>query len=141
MPIRRCTEQTRGTLEEFYREISDREGHALLDPGKGMLALIDIINQLFQETMIYGLTSHYRLILKNTDEPARYGDYVIISSHTTDSYFFEYLLPATKSPWEFAYVRGEANSLEQAKKYLLIAMRESEGWINNLEIEQALNSL
>lgn len=121
-------------------EISEREGHQLLDPSKGMLALIAIINRLFKETTIWGLTSHYRLILKNTDESARYGDFVIISSHNTDSYFFEYLLPEAKSPWEFAYVRGEATSLKQAKDYLLIAMRESGGWSDNAELWNLLHA-
>lgn len=43
-------------------------------------------------------------------------------------YHFEYLVPKDKQPAENAYVRGQANDLEEAKKYLLIAMHKCGGW-------------
>jgi hypothetical protein len=55
--------------------------------------------------------------------------------------YFEYLMPAEKAPWPGATVRGTAGSLAEAKKYLLIAMKESGGWPNNRELEQQLREI
>ncbi|NRB61676.1 MAG: hypothetical protein HRU40_01370, partial [Saprospiraceae bacterium] len=55
--------------------------------------------------------------------------------------YIEYLIPENKQPWEHAMVRGEAKSLEEAKKFLLIAMKKSEGWKGNLELERLLNDV
>jgi len=35
-------------------------------------------------------------------------------------------------------VRGEAKSIKEAKKFLLIAMKECQGWKGNLELERLL---
>jgi hypothetical protein len=84
-----------------------------------------------------GLTSHSRLILQSADDSASEW-YVTINSIGPDYYFFEYLLPANRRPWRNAQVRGEAQSLADAEKYLLIAMRESEGWVGNEELNKLL---
>ncbi|GAB4048698.1 hypothetical protein [Spirosoma litoris] len=137
MPIKRCSEQKRCTLEEFYIELSETSANAYVDVGKAMLAFVDLINDTFKETLIWGLTSHARLILQTKDDSAA-DSLVVISNIGTKEYYFEYLIPADKRPWKYAYVRGEAYSLAEAKKYLLIAMRESEGWIDNAELRQLL---
>lgn len=55
-----------------------------------------------------------------------------------DAYQLEYLLPASKRPWEQAFVQGQSQSLAETKQYLLIAMRESEGWVGNQAFEAVL---
>jgi hypothetical protein len=50
-------------------------------------------------------------------------------------------MPAHKAPWPYATVQGTPNSLEEAKKYLLIAMNESEGWKENLELRQFISEI
>ena len=102
-----------------------------------MLRLIDVINGLFKQTQIWGLTSHARLILQNTDDSAT-GSYVTISSSGQNYYHVEYLLPVDKQPWSYAQVSGQAQSLTEAENYLLIAMRESEGWVGNEELNRLL---
>jgi hypothetical protein len=137
MPISRCSEQSRCSLEEFYQEMSANKAYDPIDAGGAMIQFIGVINSLFKQTQIWGLTSHDRLILQSVDNSASVC-YVMISSIGHDYYFFEYLLPANKRPWSDALVRGETQSLADAEKYLLIAMRESEGWVGNEELDRLL---
>lgn len=102
-----------------------------------MIQLIGSIDNLFEQTQIWGLTSHARLILQNTDDSAS-DWYVTIGSIGHNYYFFEYLLPTSKRPWGNAQVKGETQSLAEAENYLLIAMRESEGWVGNEELNRLL---
>lgn len=139
MPIKRSSDQKAITLEAFYRELSRISTvPRLIDAGGKMIALLKLIDELFLETQLWGLTSHDRLVIQAEDN-WKADWYVIISSIGLDEYYFEYALPAHKSPWPHAMVRGEAKNLEEGKKYLLIAMRESEGWKGNKELEQLLN--
>lgn len=137
MPIKRSSFQSNKTLEEFYIRLSEESPSAYIDVGKRMLLFIEMINQLFKTTQLWGVTSHARLALLIEDSPELKW-YVIISNVGLDSYYFQYLLPEYKQPWDYAMVNGEAKSLEEAKKYLLIAMRECEGWKGNIELSTLL---
>ena len=130
MPIRRNSEQENISLEEFYQRFDKKIGMR-------MLPFLDLINQIFQETQLWGLTSLNRLVIQNSDN-SNSDWFVIVYNGGMDEYYFEYLLPERKRPWKQATVQGEAKSLEEAKEYLLIAMRESEGWEGNLEFERLL---
>jgi hypothetical protein len=130
MPIRRNSEQGNISLEEFYQRFDKKIA-------KRMLPFLGLINQIFQETQLWGLTSLNRLVIQNSDN-SNSDWFVIVYNGGMDEYYFEYLLPERKRPWKQATVQGEAKSLEEAKKYLLIAMRESEGWEGNLEFERLL---
>jgi hypothetical protein len=50
-------------------------------------------------------------------------------------------MPADQRPWDDAYVRGVARSVEtplpEAIRYLLIAMHACGGWPDNAELAQA----
>lgn len=138
MPIKRNSDQKRLTLEQFYIELSETSTNSYVDVGKRMIQLIKMINETFKETELWGLTSHARLVIQSEDDWTSKW-YVIIASIGTDDYYFEYLMPKDKQPWKNAMVRGEAKSLEEARKFLLIAMKESEGWKGNLELEKLLD--
>lgn len=102
-----------------------------------MLAFVNMINETFKETELWGLTSHSRFVIQAKDNwKAEW--YITVANIGTNDYYFEYLMPKDKQPWEHARIRGEANSLEEAKKYLLIAMHESEGWKENAELDNWL---
>lgn len=135
MPIQRSSEQRRCTLEEFYSE--KEMGTHYPYAGEQMLHFIKLINGLFPKTQLFGLTSHFRLIIQKEDSPERNG-FILVSALAGD-FYFEYLLPERKAPWKDAYVRGTANSLEEAKHYLLIAMKECEAWKDNAELNQLLS--
>lgn len=137
MPIKRNSNQQYKTLTEFYINLSETSTNNYVDVGKQMLNLIKLIDDTFKDTLIWGLTSHARLVLQNSDN-WQTPWYVIISNIGTKEYYFEYLLPFDKRPWQNAYVRGEANNIEEAKNYLLIAMERCGGWIGNLELKKLL---
>jgi len=134
MPIKRSFEQTKYTLEEFYSEREMAGDYTSV--GEHMLAFLRTINELFPTTQLFGLTSHYRLVIRSEDTLG--SEWLIIVSAVAGWYYFEFLVPKEKAPWENAFVRGEAKSLDDAKKYLLIAMRECEGWKTNDELKQRL---
>jgi hypothetical protein len=137
MPITRCSQQSNSSLEEFYQEVSANKVYDPNDAGGAMIQLISVMNNLFKQTQIWGLTSHARLVLLNLDDSAS-DWYVTVGSIGHNYYFFEYLLPINKQPWSNAQVKGETQSLAQAENYLLIAMRESEGWVGNKELNSLL---
>jgi hypothetical protein len=132
MPINRSSQQTRMTLEEFYSQNEVGKDYSLI--GEQMLAFLKVINETFTETKLWGLTSHYRLVIQKEDKPD--ADWLIIVSTLAGQFYFEYLIPKTKAPWENAFVTGTAKSLEEAKKFLLIAMIECEGWKDNSELKR-----
>ncbi|RZJ53114.1 MAG: hypothetical protein EOO44_09580 [Flavobacterium sp.] len=125
------------TLEEFYVDLSATSTNSYVDVGKEMLLFVELVNQTFAETLLWGLTSHARLVIQNADN-WKADWFVIISNIGTKEYYFEYLVPENKQPWPNATVRGEARTLADAKKYLLIAMRESGGWKENTELKRLL---
>lgn len=102
-----------------------------------MLAFIEMINQTFCETQIWGLTSLYRLALQTKDQWDS-ECFVIVNCIGNNEYYFEYLMTADKKPWDNATVNGVTQNLKEAKKYLLIAMKESGGWADNTELQKRL---
>ncbi len=46
MPITRCKDQKRQTLEEFYVDWASAKNQISADLGKSMLSIIDLINNL-----------------------------------------------------------------------------------------------
>ena len=95
------------------------------------------MNELFSETYLWGLTSHYRLVVQAADYSA--SDWLVtIIAGLTGNFYVEYSLPPSAQPWPNASVRGEAETLAEAERYLLIAMRESGGWAGNAELNNLL---
>ncbi|MGI4875384.1 MAG: hypothetical protein ACRYFX_29880 [Janthinobacterium lividum] len=102
-----------------------------------MLRLLQRINELFVDTQLWGLTSLYRLVIQQADDWT--SDWLVTIAAGMDStYRLEYLLPASARPWPQATVHGEAETLAEAERYLLIAMRESRGWADNAELSALL---
>jgi hypothetical protein len=122
-------------LEEFYGQFF-QGSLGYQTAAEDMLRFVTAVNELFQETQLWGLTSHARLVIQNASNWE--SEWLVTVSSVGAQYYLEYLLPADKRPWEGAYVRGEAKSLEEAKTYLLISMRESQGWTGNQELQRRL---
>lgn len=139
MPIIRNTKQSKDKdLHSFYTELTN-DGNDVVTKtiGNNMLAFIEMLNQTFVETQIWGLTSLYRLVLQTKDQwDSKW--FVIVNCIGNHEYYFEYLMPDDKRPWENATVKGVAQNLADAKKYLLIAMKESGGWVDNTELQKRL---
>jgi hypothetical protein len=106
--------------------------------GQQMVQLLAVLNDLFPQMPLWGLTSMARLGLSSDAEFTSAWFVLVSSAIIPDSYQLEYLLPANQRPWEHAVVQGQSYSVEETKRYVLIAMRESEGWVGNLEFEAVL---
>ena len=65
MPIKRCIDQSNSnqTLIEFYEDIKNHNNSISESVGVNMLKLIEKLNDLFDKSEIYCLTSMYNLVL------------------------------------------------------------------------------
>lgn len=146
MPLIQCSEQKRQSLEEFYKSLIPDKIKTFADVGSPMLKVIKLINETFQETTIYGLTSHATLLLLNKDssfcprfvslkgiEPSPNGQ--------RNEYHIEYLMTSDQQPWADARVTGGTTSLEELKNYILIAMTESKGWADSDELKRLYQNI
>lgn len=137
MPIKKCSDHSHKTLKEFYTEVSTWPNQ-FGEISRKMISFVDLINDTFKETQLWSHTSHTNLVIQNKDLTCS-ERLVIVQNVGLEQYYFSYLLPKRKRAWEYARVHGgEAANIHEAKKYLLIAMRESEGWKGNLEFERLL---
>jgi hypothetical protein len=136
MPLLQHPDQARENLRSFYTQ--DQWTGAYREMADSMLAFLDMMDELFPETMIWGMTSHLRIGMMSAPEQTNW--HIIVAPHTGNSFFVEYLLPEAKAPWDNAWVRGEADNFESLKKYTLIAMKESGFWEGNKEVAKQLDS-
>ncbi|WP_299099662.1 hypothetical protein [uncultured Winogradskyella sp.] len=144
MPLLANTKQNKrkrlNGIEEYYLDISkDKSNSVWSERGKNMLKFVEMLNENFKKTKIWGLTSHSRLILQNEDKWD--SKWFVIIEALGHEYYFEYLITDDKKPWKNATVKGVTRNLVDAKKYLLISMNESGGWNNNLELERLLKEI
>jgi hypothetical protein len=137
MPLTRNSDQASETLEQFYAGFAAR-GNEYPALSQAMLAFVDMVNRSFVETPLWGLTSLARLVIQAEDDWKSPWYIIVVSSVTPGHYLFEYLMPENQAPWPQATVHGTASSLEEAKRYLLIAMHRCGGWADNHELEQLL---
>jgi hypothetical protein len=98
-----------------------------------MLSIIGELDEMFPNTQLWALTSHYHLVLLNKNDWK--ADWLIkIASAGSTYYTIDYLLPEAERPWENARVTGEANSHSTAIDLILISMTKCRGWINSLDL-------
>jgi hypothetical protein len=138
MPIQRSPVQGRQTLAEYYQQIAISQSLVDQLAGQQMLQLLEVLDDLFPQMTLWGLTSMARLGLSPDPEFTDAWFVLLSSAMIPDAYQLEYPLPASKRPWEQAFVQGQSQSVTETKRYLLIAMRESEGWIGNQEFDAVL---
>ncbi|HUC83144.1 MAG TPA: hypothetical protein VMR70_19700 [Flavisolibacter sp.] len=139
MPIKRNSAQPSKTLEEYYGEMVSSSNEIDQWRGRDMLAFIDVINETFPKTQLFGLTSVDRLVIQAEDYFR--SDWYVIVSGLAGEYSFEYLMPKEKAPWQYAMVRGTAKSLDEARKFFIISIFESEGWKGNAELQDLVAAL
>ena len=144
MPLLANTKQNKrkklNGIEEYYLDISkDKSNSVWSERGQNMLKFVEMLNENFKKTKIWGLTSNSRLILQNEDNWD--SKWFVIIEALGNEYYFEYLITDDKKPWENATVKGVTRNLVDAKKYLLISMKDSGGWNNNLELKRLLKEI
>ncbi len=146
MPLIQCSDQKRESLEDFYKSLIPDKVNTFADVGSPMLNVIKLINDTFKETTFYGLTSHATLLLLNKDSWQSTWFVALNGLETApngqrNEYYIEYLMTADKQPWADAKVKGGTTSLEELKKYIIIAMTESNGWTNSIELKKLYEDL
>lgn len=140
MPISRSSFQRKQSLKDFYLEFTAHQNEVFANGAKQMIEFIKIIDETFEITQIWAHTSHARLAIQpNNDELLT--NYIYISNIGVNEFYFEFKLPKERSPWIDAWVKGTANSLEEAKRYLIISMKESGQWKNNEELNSLISKL
>ena len=53
-----------------------------------------------------------------------------------NEYYIEYQMTADKQPWPDAIIKGGTTSLDELRKYIIIAMYESKGWSDSNELRE-----
>lgn len=140
MPLIRCSDQKDNkTLEEFYNELLPDKVKTFADVGTPMLKALKLINDTFHETTIYGLTSVSSLVLLAQDKWR--SPWFVSLRGLEAEYYIEYLMITDTAPWHNAKITGVTNSLDDLKKYIIIAMYESRGWCNSDELDRLYNEI
>ena len=129
MHLTRCSDQQSKTLDDFYSELSVSHETVSREIGQAMLSLLARLRALPDDRRVWGLTSHYQLVLLAADS-YQTPWLVIVAALDERNYFIEYLMPEEVAPWAGAYVKGEARSQEQAVQMILTGMEKSGGWSN-----------
>lgn len=68
MPFRRASEQTRNDLRSHYEELAGCDHPEAARSGALMIELIGQMENVFSEIPVFGLTSHYHLMLLAADD-------------------------------------------------------------------------
>ncbi|WP_261512029.1 hypothetical protein [Chryseobacterium paludis] len=112
MPIIRSSEQISKSLEDFYKDLVPKVEDTFGDNGTPpMLNVLEVINKLFKETLIYGFTSHSTLLLMEEDNSI--SDWFVAINGYRNEYHVEYIIPKEKSLWENVKIKGETTSLKK----------------------------
>jgi len=117
-------------LREFYSEAIQDSDFTTREIGKTMLEWVNRIELELPELRIWGLTSHYRLVLMATE--TYHGDWSVIIIGQKGNYRVDYLMPKEYAPWENAYVTGETTDFEEALKISIIGIKKSGAWKENI---------
>lgn len=139
MPIVRCSAQKSKTLEEFYRELIPKPGDKFGDGGTPMLKVLEILNRIFKETDIYGLTSHATLLLLSKDDDEM--EWFVAINGFGNIFCIEYIIPKKDSPWENATIKGQTTLLDSFEEMIIISMYKSEGWRDCLELKEMYDKI
>ncbi|MDM5326717.1 hypothetical protein [Neobacillus sp. CF12] len=124
MPLESCKDQKSQTLIEFYTELSNRDGPPWNKIGNAMLKFIQMINEIFKETKIFGLTSHANLNLLSKNEYTSTW-HVSIQASVLEGYHISH-----------KDVKLFAKDIIEAKEHLLNAMIKSNGWPKSEELKR-----
>jgi hypothetical protein len=129
MPIITSKSQNDRELTEFYSAAAQETDFTSREICKAMLEWIKRIELELPDLEIWGLTSHYRLVLMSTDTFE--GDWSVIIIGQQGNFKVDYLIPKENAPWTNAYVTGETTDFEEALKMSLIGIKNSGAWKKN----------
>ena len=107
-----------------------------------MLPFVTMINKTFNETYLFGYTSHQDLVLNPVDNWER-RDIIVSPLYNENEKTVEYSIYHLEFRfWKyrgcFFEVENKANSLSEAKKYLILGMSKNRSWSYSKELKQLL---
>ena len=127
MPLERIPYQGPETFLEFYKKNAGLGDKLFRDQAKQMTEAVYLLDRIFKETIIYGVSSHLSIGLI----PEKTGNQPKVRIHNIglkDYFYVSYAIPKEIAPWDHAWVEGKQVSLEELEKYILLAMKRSEAW-------------
>jgi hypothetical protein len=135
MPFVRSLSQPSQSLEAFYNELLVPGSiWETMQIGRAMLALIEQLQQQFVTTPLWGLTSHYHLLLQDQPYYDASDNWGVLVIGNQSGYRVEYRLPTTTLLEPSVFLRGQASTTTEALAYIAVAMIESGGWQSTKEI-------
>ncbi|UOG73412.1 hypothetical protein MTX78_14900 [Hymenobacter tibetensis] len=136
MPFVRSQSQPSQTLESFYQELLVPDNTwETIQIGNAMLALIERVKQQFVTTPLWGLTSHYHLLLQDQPYYNASDNWGVLVIGNQSGYRIEYCRPKITPLEATVLVRGQASTTTEALAYIAVALIESGGWQSTSEIE------
>ena len=139
MPLVRCSEQNRQTLEEFYSEWASEPNEVSARLGECMLKVIELIDTTFVETQLYGLTSHAHLLLLSENDSM--SDWHVALIGNSEEYVVEYRITDENQSQRNPSIKVVTKSIEEFKNALIIALLESQGWTKNNELNKLFSQI
>ncbi len=135
MPLERIPYQGVETFLEFYKKNATMGDELFHKKTEHMTNAVHLINKIFTETVLYGETSHLRigLIPNETENQPKVR---IANIGFKEYYYVSYEIPKEIAPWDHAWVEGKQVSFEELEKYILLAMKKSEAWDENPELNK-----
>ena len=92
MPIKVCKDHSSRTLIEIYKDnLGKEESSIWTKRSLDMIEIIYFINKSFKDTLIYGLTSHLRLVLLTENDTAAKW-HIIVTTIGDGEFHIEYKL-------------------------------------------------
>lgn len=93
-----------------------------------MLPLLRMLSEVCNDKQVWGLTSHTDLWLVASED--EYSPWLVqVSADVVRGYCVRYEMKAPDAPWPDAFVEGKAPDEATACKLILIAMKNSGGWL------------
>ena len=123
----RATCQTRCDLTGYYKELSESEESITAGIGRMMLEILPNLDSALQNLSVWGLTSHYELMVLARDDYTSPW-YVGIQAYPGEGYRVSYRMPDSEAPWQEARVHGIGTSAAGAADMVRIACTKSGGW-------------
>jgi hypothetical protein len=127
MTLRRASCQSAGTVEAFYQRLAESTHDDTAVLGRAMVTFLAHLAPLFEGRDIWGLTSHYHLVLLAEDD-YRSAWLVRVIAQPGLGYEIRYRWSDGDAPWNEAQVSGFAATVEDAVRMVGVAMTRSRGW-------------
>lgn len=120
MSLVRASCQPHRTLRDHYEKLQAGSHAELAEAGRKMIQLVERLEESLRDIPVWGLTSHYHLLLLAADD-YRSAWFVSIAPPASGKFVIEYA--QANAP-----VLGEAESVSSAVDMVLQAMEKSGGW-------------